>query len=82
MVAMAESGPGTPSLDSAVFPKMKGTGWALLALAAGVGGSYLATEYFNEPAPATPETVAVSEGEPRFSRATSGTEAPAPPAAG
>src|ERR671932_8044 len=35
MVALAEAGPGTPSVDSALFPKMKGTGWALLALAAG-----------------------------------------------
>ena len=52
--AIAESGPGKPSVDSAAFPKLKGTGWALAALAAGVAGSYLATEYFNEPAPAEP----------------------------
>ena len=82
MVALAEAGPGTPSVDSALFPKMKGTGWALLALAAGVAGSYLATEHFNEPAPAVPETVEVTEDEPRFSRETTATEAPAPPAAG
>jgi putative oxidoreductase len=82
MVALAESGPGTPSLDAAVFPRMKGTGWALLALGAGVAGSYLATEHFNEPAPAVPETVAVTEDEPRFEREATATEAPAPPAAG
>jgi putative oxidoreductase len=82
MVALAESGPGKPSFDAAVFPRMKGTGWALLALGAGVAGSYLATEHFNEPAPAVPETVAVSDDEPRFERATTATEAPAPPAAG
>jgi putative oxidoreductase len=82
MVALAEAGPGTPSVDTALFPKMKGTGWALLALAAGVAGSYLATEHFNEPAPAVPETVEVTEDEPRFSRETTATEAPAPPAAG
>jgi putative oxidoreductase len=82
VVALTESGPGRPSVDSAVFPKMKGTGWALLALAAGVAGSYLATEHFNESAPATPETVEVSHDEPRFSRETTATEAPAPPAAG
>ena len=29
MVAIAESGPGKPSVDSAAFPKLKGTGWAL-----------------------------------------------------
>src|SRR3954462_8290399 len=39
MVALAESGPGTPSVDAALFPRMKGTGWALLALAAGAAGS-------------------------------------------
>jgi putative oxidoreductase len=82
MIALAESGPGRPSVDAALFPRMKGTGWALAALGAGVAGSYLATEHFNEPAPAVPETVAVSESEPRFARAETATEAPAPPAAG
>jgi putative oxidoreductase len=66
MVALAESGPGTPSVDAAALPKLKGAGWALLALAAGVAGSYLATEYFNEPAPPAAETV--TEDEPRFER--------------
>ena len=82
MVALAEAGPGTPSVDAAVFPRMKGTGWALLALGAGVAGSYLATERFNEPAPTVPETVAVTDDGPRFERETTATEAPAPPAAG
>src|SRR3954447_22536268 len=66
MVALAESGPGTPSVDAALFPRMKGTGWALLALAAGAAGSYLATEDFNEPPPPAPATV--TEDEPRFAR--------------
>jgi putative oxidoreductase len=82
MVALAESGPGKPSIDAALFPRMKGTGWALLALGAGVAGSYLATEHFNEPAPAMPETVAVDGDQPRFERSETATEAPAPPAAG
>ena len=92
MVALAESGPGAPSIDSALFPRMKGTRWALLALGAGVAGSYLATERFNEPAPAVPETTAADEPrferndapaeEPRFDREQSATEATAPPAAG
>jgi putative oxidoreductase len=92
MFALAESGPGTPSIDAAMFPRMKGTGWALLALGAGVAGSYLATEYFNEPAPAVPETVAEDESrferdgqpadDPRFDREQTATDAPAPPAAG
>jgi putative oxidoreductase len=92
MFAIAESGPGKPSIDAAMFPRMKGTGWALLALAAGVAGSYLATEHFNEPAPAVPATTA-AEDEARFSREQAAekarferertaTDAPAPPAAG
>jgi putative oxidoreductase len=75
MLALAESGPGKPSIDAAAFPKLKGTGWALLALGAGVAGSYLATGYFNEPepepalpsAPAT-EADAKGEDETRFER--------------
>jgi putative oxidoreductase len=89
MFAIAESGPGTP----AITPRMKGTGWALLALGAGVAGSYLATEYFNEPAPAAPETAtdaqsrfardeAPASDDPRFDTERTATEAPAPPAAG
>jgi putative oxidoreductase len=66
MVALAESGPGKPSVDAALFPRMKGAGWALLALGAGAAGSYLATEHFNESAPPAPETV--TEDEPRFAR--------------
>lgn len=89
MAAIAESGPGTPSVDAVLFPRMKGTGWALLALGAGVAGSYLATERFNEPAPAVPQTVAEDEprfgrdgDDARFDRETTATDAPAPPAAG
>jgi putative oxidoreductase len=66
MVALAESGPGKPSVDAAMFPKLKGTTWALLALGAGVAGSYLATEYFNEPAPAP--AAAAPADEQRFER--------------
>jgi putative oxidoreductase len=86
MFAIAESGPGTP----AITPRMKGTGWALLALGAGVAGSYLATEYFNEPAPDAPATTDAdrfardeqSSDNARFDREQTATEAPAPPAAG
>ena len=66
MVALAESGPGKPSVDSAMFPKLKGTAWALLALGAGVAGSYLATEYFNEPETAPAADAAADES--RFER--------------
>jgi putative oxidoreductase len=89
--AIAESGPGRPSIDAALFPRMKGTGWALLALGAGVAGSYLATEYFNDPEPEAAPTPQAEEArfqreqaeeEARFAREHSATEAPAPPAAG
>jgi putative oxidoreductase len=77
--ALAESGPGTPSVDEVAFPRLKGAGWALLALGAGVAGSYLATEQFSEPAaPATPPAAQ----DERFQREQSATEASAPPAAG
>jgi putative oxidoreductase len=49
--ALAETGPGRPSVDAARFPNLRGPAYALLALAAGAAGSYLATERFTEPAP-------------------------------
>ena len=67
MFALAESGPGSPSVDSAAFPKFKGMGWALLALAAGAAGSYLATEYFNEPEAAQAPAPS-AEDDARFQR--------------
>ena len=92
MFALAESGPGAPSVDAAMFPRLKGTGWALLALGAGVAGSYLATEYFNAPeiAPAPQaeesrfarEKAPAAVEEPRFAHEHTATDAPAPPAAG
>jgi putative oxidoreductase len=53
MTALADTGPGKPSVDAARMPWLKGPAFALMALAAGVAGSYLATEVFNE-APAAP----------------------------
>src|SRR4051794_5478713 len=77
MTALAESGPGSPSVDAAVFPRMKGTGLALASLAAAAAGSWLATERFTEPAPAAQEPqdeqpIADSqlEAQPRFERDT------------
>jgi putative oxidoreductase len=57
--ALADAGPGTPSVDAARFPRFKGAAVALASLAAGIAGSYLVTEVFNE-ADATP---APQEGE-------------------
>ena len=56
MAAIVETGPGRPSVDANLFPGMKGTGWALAAIAAGAAGSYIATEHLTEPAPPEPET--------------------------
>jgi putative oxidoreductase len=42
LTALAENGPGAPSVDSAAFPRMHGPAWAVAALAGGVAGSYLA----------------------------------------
>ena len=42
-LALTETGPGSPSVDAALFPKLKGSRLALLALAAAAAGSYLAT---------------------------------------
>jgi putative oxidoreductase len=50
--ALTEAGPGRPSLDAGLFGNaLKGKGWALAALAAGVAGSYVVTERLVEPAP-------------------------------
>ena len=50
--ALTETGPGRPSVDSALFGDgLKGKGWALAALAAGVAGSFLVTERLVEPEP-------------------------------
>ena len=65
--ALTETGPGRPSVDSALFGDgLKGKGWALAALAAGVAGSYLVTERMVEstPEPAPKEGHADVPGDP------------------
>ena len=65
--ALTETGPGSPSVDSALFGDgFKGKGWALAALAAGVAGSYLVTERLVEstPEPAPQEGHADVPGDP------------------
>jgi putative oxidoreductase len=61
MTALTETGPGRPSVDDALFPRLRGGGWAVASLAAAAAGSWLATERFNEPEPPV-------EREPRFDR--------------
>ena len=70
LASLAETGPGSPSVDDALLPGFRGTGWALAAMAAGAAGSYLATERFNEPAPAPAPQAADAElqRQPRFAR--------------
>jgi len=51
MFALTDMGPGKPSVDEARLPWMKGPAFAALQLAAGVAGSYLATERFSEARP-------------------------------
>ena len=81
--ALTETGPGRPSVDSALFGDgLKGKGWAVAALAAGVAGSYLVTEKLVEPAaePAPQEGHAdvpgdpALEQQPRFEREAVNTE--------
>ena len=77
--ALTETGPGRPSVDAALFGDgLKGKGWAVAALAAGVAGSYFVTERLVEPAaePAPQEGHAdvpgdpALEQQPRFERET------------
>src|SRR3954447_19985059 len=67
MAAITESGPGRPSVDAALFPRLKGPALAALTIAAAVAGSYLATEVVNEPEPvvaAPVESVREVSGDP------------------
>jgi putative oxidoreductase len=66
MAAVAERGPGSPSLDAALFPGMKGKGLALASVAAAIAGSYLVTDVLNESAPEQPAEPA--EDRERFTR--------------
>jgi putative oxidoreductase len=51
-LTVVEVGPGPVSLDAALGRERSGTGWALAALAAGVGGSTLLLRDWERPAPA------------------------------
>src|SRR3954452_10036453 len=50
MAVLAESGPGSPSVDALLFPSWHGRRWALATLAAATAGSYL-IDHLSEPAP-------------------------------
>jgi putative oxidoreductase len=79
-LTLAESGPGRPSVDCSYIPRFRGTGWALLALAAATAGSYLVTEKFSEGTTAGGEQPAEDAGaaeepERRFTRDAAGAPA-------
>jgi putative oxidoreductase len=74
MAALVEAGPGRPSVDAALFPRLKGARWMLASIAAAAAGSWLATGRFNETAP-EPAPAEATDREPRFTRES--TEAPA-----
>jgi putative oxidoreductase len=61
MAALVEHGPGSPSVDSALFPSWKGKGWAVAMIGAAVAGSYL-VDALSEPAP--PESASPAEPAP------------------
>jgi putative oxidoreductase len=77
MAALADHGPGRPSVDAALFPRLKGPAWAAAALAAAAAGSALATSSrFSAPEDAPQEGQAGVGGDPaatdesRFARDT------------
>jgi putative oxidoreductase len=76
LASLAETGPGSPSIDAARGSEMHGPKWALLALAlgaAGAAGAEIVSSLFPEPAP----TPAPSDaGEPAPAPADAGEPAP------
>jgi putative oxidoreductase len=53
-LALAETGPGAPSLDSALGIELRGPGWVLAALAAGAAGSKAAISVGQKQPPPVP----------------------------
>jgi len=51
IATLVEEGPGRFSLDTSLFPRMRGLEWALASVGAGVAGSFLNERYLSEPAP-------------------------------
>src|SRR4051812_22993690 len=61
-LTFVEIGPGRVSLDSALGIERSGTGWALLALAAGVAGPMLVVSGGDAPEAQAPETAGAGAG--------------------
>jgi putative oxidoreductase len=77
--AVADHGPGRPSVDAAAFPRLHGPAWAMAALAAGAAGSWLVTEQFSEGGGTPAEGQADVAGDP--AGAEDGVPQPAPASA-
>jgi putative oxidoreductase len=67
MAAIADHGPGRPSVDAALFPRLKGPAVALLAVGTGVAGSYVATSEPMSSPQGGPAENAGSAGDPASS---------------
>lgn len=71
---LADDGPGSPSVDAALFgDRLHGRGLALAALAAGIAGSYMATSEKFPPAPVEQALDAIDD-DARFARDDVGAE--------
>jgi putative oxidoreductase len=64
MAAIVDQGPGRPSIDAALYPRLKGPGLALLAIGAGVAGSFVATSERMSSPQGGPAEQAGSAGDP------------------
>jgi putative oxidoreductase len=73
MAALAESGPGSPSVDAALFPSWHGRRWAVATLAAATAGSFL-IDRLSAPAPedtasaGDPDVTAAAAEQARFAQ--------------
>ena len=63
-LALTETGPGAPSLDSALEVERSGPGWVLAALGAGAGGSAMAISMGRQPAAPAPAAPAEAPAAP------------------
>ena len=81
--ALADRGPGAPSVDAALFPRLHGRGWAVASLLAAAAGSALATSPALNAGDATPAEQAQAPADPasggddsRFTRDASDVQSP------
>jgi putative oxidoreductase len=63
MAALTEVGPGRPSVDESVFPRLKGNGWALAQFAGAAAGAALLTSERMNAEPATDAADGSAEAE-------------------